>query len=194
MSEWTHRRTDASDRLVATLASDRHILPSASDSLPVKKIKPGFHAELINNKNAAMWLEKTMTTDLAKLHLYNLNLEIKRLHGHDARFSPEICEKVHSLTSELDAVSELHDKVVSDALQYLFDKRGQDASPSVSPGPTPTAPAPGCQPPFSHPPLHPPLLSFPTVRRSSVILPLLVWTKKLSRHFSLSEFPLRECR
>ena len=100
MSEWTHRRTDASDRLIATLASDRHILPSASDSLPVKKIKPGFHAELINNKNAAMWLEKTMTTDLAKLHLYNLNLEIKRLHGHDARFSPEICKKVHSLTSE----------------------------------------------------------------------------------------------
>ena len=92
MSEWTHRRTNASDRLVATLASDRHIPTSASDSLPVRKIKPGFHAELINNKNAAMWLEKTMTTDLAKLHLYNLNLEIKRLHGHDAGFSPEICE------------------------------------------------------------------------------------------------------
>ena len=117
MSEWTHRRNNASDRHISTLTSDSHIPTSASDSLPVRKIKPGFHAELINNRNAAMWLEKTMSTDLAKLHLYNLNLEIKRLHGHDARFSPEICKKVHSLNSDLDAVSELHDKVVSDALQ-----------------------------------------------------------------------------
>ena len=92
MNKWTHRRTHITDTYHPNSYPSSSI-SSSSDNLHVLKIKPGFHAELINNKNAAKWLESTMTTDLAKLHLYSLFLDIRRLQGHEVKFSQDICKK-----------------------------------------------------------------------------------------------------
>ena len=97
MNKWTHRRTHITETYIP-IDNPSSSVSSSSDNLHAKKVKPGFHAELINNKNAAKWLESTMTTDLAKLHLYNLFLDIRRLQGHEVKFGPDICNKIRLLS------------------------------------------------------------------------------------------------
>ena len=88
-----------------------------------------------------------MTTDLAKLHLYNLYLEIKKLHGHHVKFSAEICDSVHDMSSELISANELHNQVVTKSREYLSCKRDKDTTPPApnpapNPAPTPSSPSP----------------------------------------------------
>ena len=132
MNKWTHRRTHITETYIP-IDNPSSSVSSSSDNLHAKKVKPGFHAELINNKNAAKWLESTMTTDLAKLHLYNLFLDIRRLQGHEVKFGPDICNKIHNFTPEMDVAQKLHEQTVDYALKHVFDKRKKDSSPPSLP-------------------------------------------------------------